>query len=71
MYQLVKMVALVLIQSVSVVKGFMKETTVKQVRRFKDNLRTFTIICLTSDRLTPLSQRAQLKTFSFRYYLLS
>ena len=50
MYQLVKMVALVLIQSVSVVKGFMKETTVKQVRRFKDSLRTFTIICLTSDR---------------------
>ena len=45
MYQLVKMVALVQIPSVSVVKGFMKETTVKRVRRFKDNLRTFTIIC--------------------------
>ena len=35
MYQLVKMVALVQIPSVSVVKGFMKETTVKRVRRFK------------------------------------
>ena len=28
----------------------MKETTVKRVRRFKDNLRNFAIICLTSDR---------------------